>query len=309
MAQVKFDRNYFLTIELADRSELTIFLPATIEFNITRNILSSANNCEIRLYNLSPKNRDLIRFDFSDYGTSFRKVKLNAGYGTNLPQIFIGNINQAWSFREGTEFVTTIQCFDGGDSFVNGAIPGTATFPAGTPMQTVYKTLMGYLPDISFGAIGDSFIYGEGGSILSTTRSSSYTGNVVENLRALSGSAFFIDNGKSYILGNNEYISGSISEINSQSGLLNTPLRERNQVTLEMVFEPYLKVGQRINLETQTFSRLNSSSENTTANVNGLYKIVSLNHKGLISGAICGKAITTVGFFSGLAPLKRVGPL
>lgn len=309
MPQIKLGRNYSLTIELANNTNLTITLPTTIEFDINRNTLGDANYAQIRLTNLSPKNRDLIRFDFSDYGYTFRKIKLNAGYGKNLPLVFVGNITQAWSLREGVDFITTIQCFDGGNSFANGLISSQASFPGGTPMQTIYTNLMGYLPDVSFGAIGDFFIFDDNRNLIVTSRSSSYTGSAVENLRLLSGNAFFIDNGKSYILANSECIQGQIATISSASGLLNTPLREKNLVTFDILFEPYLTIGQLINLETKTFQRLNSTSLNAKNNVNGLYKVISLHHKCTISDVVCGDAITSVGFFSGLTPLRKVGDI
>jgi hypothetical protein len=306
MAQYKLDRNYFLNIELADNSILQIFLPFTIEFNIIRKNLGGINNCNIRIYNLSPKNRNLIRYDMSDYST-IRNLKLYAGYGTNLPVIFIGNISQAWSFREGTDFITTIECYDGGDGFINGLIPGTAGFPAGTPLQSIYKKLMSYMPNTTFGAIGPSFIYEKGtSSLLKTSRYTSYTGNAGDVLRNLTGNAFFIDNGQTYILADHECISGNVALINNQSGLLDTPLRENSIVTVNMIFEPGIIIGQFIELNSSTFQELNSASYNQNNNVNGYYKVTSMTHKALISPAVCGDAITTLEFFSPSAPLERV---
>src|ERR1017187_1050595 len=96
----KFGRNYILTVETQNNDLLIIQPPFTVEFDITRNTLTSANVCSIRIYNLSQNNRNKIRFNIMDTG-DFRSVQLQAGYGTNLPIIFSGNITQAWSVREG----------------------------------------------------------------------------------------------------------------------------------------------------------------------------------------------------------------
>lgn len=293
MGQIKFGRNYTLSIELQDTTVLTVKLPFTVEFDVTRNTLTSANVCQIRILNLSAKNRNLIRFDFSNYGSN-RRVSLMAGYGTNLPLIFTGYITQAWSVREGVDFITTIQCFDGGDAFVNGIIPSTTTFPAGTPMQSVYKTLMGYLPNVAFGAIGDSFIKDASGNLIITSRSSSYTGNIADVLNELSGRAFFIDNGKSYILKDNEYIQGQVSVIDANSGLLNTPLREQNTIIVDMIFEPGIIMAQLIQLNSLTNSIFSSSNNTSSDNVNGYYKVSSIKHKATISDSVCGNAITNL---------------
>ena len=307
MSEYKFGRNYFLNIELADGSLLQVFLPFTIDFTIIRKNLGSLNTGKMRIYNLSPKNRDLIRYDMSNYST-VRKIQLYAGYGVNLPLIFSGNISQAWSVREGVDFITTIEAYDGGDGFINGIIPGTATFSAGTTLQTIYKTLMSYMPNTTFGAIGPSFIYADvktKTTLLTNTRSTSYTGNAGDVLRSITGGAFFIDNGKTYILADNECINGSVALVNSQSGILNTPLRENSIVTVDMIFEPGIILGQYIELESSTFSALNSTATNSD-NVNGFYKITSLTHRGMISESICGDAITTLEFFSPLGELTRV---
>lgn len=308
MTTLKFGRNFVLTIQVDDAGTLlTIKPPFTIEFDITRNILTSANVCQIRIYNLSAKNRDLIRFDFSNYGT-LRQISLRAGYGTNLPVIFAGNVTQAWSVREGVNFITTIECFDGGYAFVNGIIPSTTIFPSGTQVQSVYQTLMGYLPGTTFGAIGPSFIADASGSPFVTSRSTSYDGNTADTLNELSGNAFFIDNSKSYILGNSECLNGQVALINSQSGLLGTPLRENNTVTFDMLFEPGIVMGQYIQLQSTTNTALNNNNNNVTLNnnLNGYYKIVSIKHRGMISESVCGNAITTLEFFIGPTALKKV---
>lgn len=306
MSIYKLGRNYFLNIELADESILTVYLPFTIEFTIIRKNLGSVNTCEIRIYNLSQKNRNLIRYDMSDLST-VRKIQLYAGYGTNLPLIFDGNMSQAWSFREGVDFITTIQCFDGGDGFINGLIPGTATFSAGTPIQTIYKTLMSYMPNTTFGAIGPSFIYKNGTTnLLVNSRSTSYSGNVGDVLRGITGGAFFVDNGKTYILADNESINGPVAIVNYQTGLLNTPLRENSIVTVDMVFEPGIILGQYIELDTSTFAELNSNSYNNSDNVNGYYKVTSLTHRATISESICGDAISKIEFFAPYEQLTRI---
>ena len=110
---------------------------------------------------------------------------------------------------------------------------------------------------------------------------------------------FFIDNGKSYILGNNEAIQGQVELIDSSTGLLGTPLRENNTVVFDMIFEPGIILGQYIELYSSTFTELNSSNNSTTDNVSGYYKITAIKHRGMISPAVCGDAITTVEFFLG----------
>jgi hypothetical protein len=280
----KFGRNYILTVETQIGTQLVVQPPFTVEFDITRNILTSANVCSIRIFNLSQNNRNQIRFDKQDT-YDYRSVQLQAGYGTNLPIIFSGSITQAWSVREGVNFITSIECFDGGFAFTNGV--SNVTFPAGTAQTTVINTLFNDLPNISPGVLGSY-----PGSL---SRSASYSGNTADILRDLTGGGFFIDNGTAYSLGDSECLTGEMLLINSQSGLLGTPVRERTIINFDMMFEPRLTVGQKI--------QLNSS---TGQNFNGFYKIISLKHRGMISPAVCGDAITSVGMWSGAVGLITV---
>ena len=280
----KFDRNYSLSVGTQNGGVLTIEPPFTVEFDITRNILSSANTSSIRIYNLSQKNRNQIRKNVTDYDDQ-RSVILQAGYGTNLPIVFSGNISQAWSVRESVNFITQIESFDGGFAFANGIT--NTTFPAGTPQEVIMETLLDSLPGVSVGALGSY-----PGQI---SRGNSYSGSTTDILGELSGGGFFIDNGKAYCLGNSEVIDGAIQIINAQSGLLGTPVREQTILNFDMLFEPRLIIGQKIQLQSLT-----------DTNFNGFYKVISLKHRGLISPTVCGDAITSVGLFYGTKSLDLV---
>lgn len=283
---IKFLRNYVLTVQTQNGDNLTIAPPFTIEFDITRNTLTSANVCSIRIYNLSQNNRNAIRFNIMDTG-DFRAVELRAGYGEtqNLPVIFSGNITQAWSVRESVNFITAIECFDGGFAFANAET--NVVFPSGTAQLTVLQTLAGSLPNVSLGAIGSY-----PGSL---SRGAAIAGSTTDQLATISGGGFFIDNGKAHVLGDSECLEGEMLVINSSSGLLGTPVREQTILNFDMIFEPRLIVGQKIQLDS-----------GTGANFNGFYKIISLKHRGMISQAVCGDAITSVGMFYGVSALSTV---
>lgn len=274
----KFGINYQLTVGTSDGSTLIVSLPFTIEMDITRNTLTSANVCQIRIYNLSKLNRNRLRFNISNFGGPYRPIVLRAGYGTNLAEVFTGNISQAWSVREGVNFITQIECYDGGFAFVNGTTD--KQFPSGTPQTVVIGSVMQDLPHIKPGVIGDY-----PGSI---SRGNTYSGNSAKILTELTGGGFFVDNGKANALGTNEYINapGSMLRVTAKSGLLNTPVLEQTIVRFNMLFEPNLNVGTAVFLESLT-------EENFT----GIYKVTSVKHRGMISEAVAGSVITTAEFF------------
>ena len=269
----KLHRNYILKVESIAGTMITITPPFTIEFDITRNVLSSSNICSIRIYNLSKTRQGEIRKDITNY-TQFRKVELFAGYGQNMPKIFSGNITQAWSVREGNNMISQIECFDGGFAY-NNAKSDSVVPIANTKKVDVYKALIQTLPNVTVGKIGSYT-----GSI---GRGQAFPGSTISNLQNELGNNFFIDNGVANILNVNECLEGKIKTINSSVGLLGTPIREQYYINFDMIFEPNVICGQKISLESST-----------QANFNGDYKIIAIKHRGMISDSVSGEAITSL---------------
>lgn len=282
----KFGRTYRLEVATQSGSTLVIEPPFTIQFDVYRNLIVSPNESTIRIFNLAANNRNQIRYDVSNYG-ELRPVVLKAGYiNQTLATVFSGNIAQAWSVREGTDFITTISAHDGGFSFVNGKTDNT--FPANTAFDTVIRTLAGQnLPGTTLGAVGSY-----PGQL---SRGNAYSGTTSDILTQLTGGGFFIDNTKVHCLNPNECVEGGIQVINSRSGLLGTPVRENLIIHFDMLFEPRLLIGQQVKLESIG-----------DVNFNGFYKIYSLHHKGMISESVCGDAVTSVIFNYGNGALANV---
>ena len=101
-----------------------------------------------------------------------------------------------------------------------------------------------------------------------------------------------------FALGTNEYVPSLTGPllINSQTGLLGTPVREQTLIHFDMLLEPSLNVGSSVEL-----------ISSTADNFNGLYKITAVKHRGMISGTLSGSAITTGEFFYNSALVPTVG--
>lgn len=278
----KYNRNYNLLVQRKDFQTVQIRPPFTIEFDIHRDTFSSANVASIRIYNLNDTNRNLIRKDQFDYWDN-RIVEFAAGYGNNLSLAFKGNITQAWSVREGSDWISTLESFDGG--FAHVAAITDRAYPAGTPQSAIIDSFANDLESygITRGAIGE--FPGE------IQRGNTYTGSTVSLLNEVTGMAAFIDNCKINVLKDNECIQSNIPLINAKSGLLGTPIKEGEYIKFDMLFEPNLQIAQLINLQSSTTDLANV--------VNGIHKVVGLHHRGTISDAVCGSAITTVKLLSG----------
>lgn len=274
----KFERSYIVAIEDRDGTMIRIRNPFTVEFDIHRNSFSSANVASIRLYNLNSDTRNKIRKDQYDFG-DIRNISFVAGYGNSLSLAFEGTISQAWSVREGTDYITQIESYDGGFAYVNAIT--SSQFSSGTPQNSIIRALIKNLPGVTLGAVGDY-----AGEI---SRGNSYSGSTTNILSEITNGGFFIDNGKAYVLQDEEALSGNIPTISAKTGLLGTPILEQQNIQLKMLFEPGLRVAQLVKLESQTETRFN-----------GIHKVISLKHTGMISDSVAGTATTTVGLLPGV---------
>lgn len=274
----KLQRSYQLLVDAVNGQTLEVDPPFSIEFDITRNILSSANTSAIKIYNLAENTRNSIYQDKNSTNL-YRKVQLKAGYGANLPTVFKGNISHSWSVREGVNFISTIEAYDAGFAFINSKTK--AAFPSGTDQVSIFNHIISTLaPSVAPGSIGS--FSGQ------TKRGNTHHGNSAELLTELSGGAFFVDLEKAHVLRDFECLRGSLNVITSDSGLLGTPVREETIINFDMIFEPRLIIGQQIDLESST-----------AKNFNGSYKVISIKHRGMISDSVCGAAVTSVGLWHG----------
>lgn len=283
----KWTRNYILSIQVQGNKWLDITLPFTMTFRINRNTFATANTAKITILNLAEDTRrqiykDRYRFDI------YKGIELRAGYGERketLPLIFKGNIKQAYSQKDKVDYVTEIECYDGGFAFQNGRT--IRSFAAGTSDTQILKSLVEDLPAVNVGKIG-TFT----GSL---PRGNAMQGVTTDLIKNVSGGNFFIDNEKAYCMQEEECFRGNVSEINSASGLLGSPQREETLLTFKMLFEPRLQVGQYVHLTSQTEKLFNGS-----------YKVIGIEHSGTISDATSGKCETKVSLFYGTLPLRII---
>lgn len=281
----KNQRNYKLTVGptyngsvLTDPTITTIEPPFSLQFDVKRQNLQSTNAATLQIYNLGSKTR--LKLARDTFASNIRKeVQLYAGYGNIMPTIFKGNMSHGWSVRDGVNYVTTLECFDGGDANINGTFNGN--FVAGTPTKVIIAAIMSTLPGVGIGKIG-----GYTGTL---SKGQAYSGNSAELLSELTGGGFFIDNGKAYALKNNEAALGQIGTINSDSGLIGTPVRSETKLSFGIIFEPRVLMSQPITIDSIT-----------GGNYKGEYKVIGIHHSGMISETVSGNAITTLDCLFGL---------
>ena len=287
---MKFGRTYRLTLQVSDTESIEVDYPLTIVFDVSRNTLASANRGRFQIYNLKPDTRLKIYHDRYDTLT-YRRIVLQAGYEDEspLPTIFRGNIIQASSYRSGTNWITEIEAFDGGFGILNGQV--SQTVPAGWTLPDIIKQVLGGLPNVTVGAVGD---FSQQNARGITVMGSSW--DVANRIATGQDAVAFVDNEQANLLHKDEYIAGagSVALITSETGLLQTPRRYDARLDVEILFEPRLVVGQIVQLQS------------LEAVYNANYQVIGVQHRGTISGAVCDSATTIASLWLGTSQLRPV---
>lgn len=283
---MKFNPEYSLSVETTGKTNLTIELPYSCDFTIRRQNLASAQTGSFQIWNLAEKTRNLIYKDAFNL-TELRNLQFRAGYpDIGKPLLFNGTVYSAYSERRGNDFITTLECYDGGYAMANGI----SQFSVGSG-ATFKEILMSLNKDLP-GIVNQPII---GDFPKKTLRGSVYLGNTWNYIVQLTRGLANIDNGQLKVLNPNEVITGEIPVINSASGLLGSPQRSQSSILLSMLFEPRFTVGQLVDLESET---------NTI--FNGAYKVTGFTHSGLISESVAGTRRTEVTLWKGTSAFTNV---
>jgi len=276
---IKLGRNYRITIDPADGGEvIVITMPFSIQFWMQRNTMSDLNRLSIDIFNLSESNRGRIFQDRFDL-TQNKTIIFEAGYST-LYRIFSGRIYEANTSRSGTELITRIEARDG--LYDVAASQTYQTLQGGQTLGQVLRFLAGQFSGLEIGAIGD---FPE-----KLLRPVALDGATWDLLKRYSDNKVYIDSGKIYVLKPTEATDKEIYTIDDETGLLETPRRDEGFLSVTTLLETGIDMAQLVNL-----------ASSVQPIYNGQYRVIGINHSGMISGAVSGECRTTLSL---LAPNK-----
>ena len=247
--------------------------PFTITFNIHRTAMSALNGMTLQIYNLNATHRQAIYQD--RFSPRRFKIIVEAGYDT-LATVFIGDIFEANSHRQGTDIITTIDARDGYFGVNTGVIPnGGITLEKGTTLKEVMQYLCQQIPNVTTGTLSNIEDY-------TFSRPLVLEGNTYEQIKKYANlyrNMVYVDLEVINILGNFEVVvNEAITLIDASTGLIETPRRDNAYLTITTLFEPRIIMGQMIQLQSEILPQYN-----------GLYKVIGATHKGIISEAVNGR--------------------
>ena len=273
----KFQCGYKLTVNWIDKHgepvQAIVTPPITVDFSVIKSTRSE-NSTRINVYNMDGANREEIYKDIVllKPEETVKWVTLEAGYAGRYSLVSWGYIQQCSTVRKGTDVVTTIDVIDPDILTEYCGI----TFKEGTTYKEAYEYLVSQLPSLKLGETG--ILQGE------FKVPTVFDGNTYLLLNKITGRHTFVDNGVINTLGDNETLTDyECYYIAADTGLLETPKRYDDVLEVQMLFEPTIRLGQLVEIKSETQSRFD-----------GQFKVLGINHNCLISGSMEGTRTTTL---------------
>lgn len=296
----------------------------TIKFTIDRGIYASMNKMTLDIYNLEKDTREKIYYDGILHAAVEKKIILYAGYSNKdfsnfnspvitknikksingLPLVFCGRFTRAYSYRQGSTFITHIEAFDLPQK---NEVDISTEFKEGTTQKEVMDYLANQLGLNSENVIIDpefKFIFKR-----KKTFNNMKAWKTVEDLVASVNREIIKNQGENaplfrlyydypdlIILKDDNFLENGYVKINSETGLLSTPIREGAKITFRTLFEPSFRAGGYVYLDSRT----------TQTGINGKLKVVGFKHKGTISPTVSESLTTDFTCFLGIENLVAV---
>lgn len=295
---LKLQRNYYAEFRIREQDKegnwgdykyLTIKYPITLNLDIHLGSYKSANSGMFQFINLNKQTAAALWLDVYNIGKKEIMISLYAGYNNSMPLVFYGRVQNCTSYRaEGsTDWMTEIQAFEGGKLFQYGFI--NATFTKYTKFEDVLNFMLEDDPNTKIGCIAPE--------ISPLPRNKTFIGQTMDLIgREYGGYETFIDKGRLHVLGENDVLDDEMIVITDKSGLLGTPKRANSFLEVNLIFEPQLKTGQAVSLQSESMPQFNKA-----------YKVVAIHHTGTISDRISGNLKTELTLSAeGSKPFRKV---
>lgn len=294
-------RRYILTITPIDkdgnqRDKETVIdsrdTPLTIDFNVQRMPFAGQSGATIDIHNLNKTTRDMLFYDWWDIN-NILAVSLEAGYDdfdgiVKFDLIYRGRIRICTTKHSGTENITHIEALTGLQVFDN---PISLAIKDGENLDGengVGKRIIDQVKTLNTGALNfKQYTF---------VRPVALLGNAISLIKRYcpDGKKPFIDLDVVYVLGDDEVIEGDVRLINSDTGLIGVPERQQLSVTVKCIFEPRIKVGQVIEIQSKIAPQFD-----------GQYKVWGVSHAGTIGEGTSGNVVTTIQLYVGSQVLGR----
>lgn len=276
-----------------------------IKFSVKKTIRHEPNTAVISIYNLSPNNVAAVKKEYDD-------IILNAGYEDPLI-VFRGNIKHVYHYKDGLDWVTEIHAADGDTDHRLAVI--NETLAAGTTNHHAIEKCVGTFK-------GGTTLGHVSLPVKTRTRGKVLSGSTRDTLHEVArdgGANWSIQDGELVIVGAQGTLPGEAIVVNSETGLLKTPEIDDKGISVTCQLNPRIKVNGALHLDNnrlrqkakddsqpQSGKKPAASKDPVRLDPDGVYKVITLEHKGDTHGSEWESDVTCIGLDQPIPPENGV---
>lgn len=273
--------NRFCDVTVHDR----LLKGLDVDFTITRSLDATANTAELVIYNLSEESRKHLAGQATDRGIV---CKIDAGYREDpfaasvtaalvgvipeeSPQIFLGEMRQVTSVREGADWLTRLSAGDG-DQLKNKRV-SFSIGPGASFQSVVNKMVDGVKAGIKDSA--RALLRGEfaevGKSLAEGFSVDGFVGDELPRVLRSGGLEYSVQNGEIQILPIGKALGDVAVKLTPTTGLVGSPeVGDKGKITVRCLLTSKVYPGRKIKVESQ--------------NVSGVYRCHTISYVGQTDG-------------------------
>ena len=265
-----FDRKVWLKVENKDSNpsfQTITIKDLNVDFDIRRTLEKEPSTLSARVFNLSSSTR--AKLEESDR----LELTLSAGYGTNVHDLFIGDLRTIRHSRQGADLESTLEAGDGEKGAKNWA---RKWFGKGASVLAIARYLV-RVAQVGEGNISDLVNINENYGLPSTLRQGMHVrGYALDELNELCrsrGAEFSIQNNEVQIVPFNNGVSGvPVPQLTPDTGLVGTPVIDNEKVmTCECILIPNVFPGSLVDIQSEF--------------VTGRFKVKNVDYSGSLYGS------------------------
>lgn len=255
---IYWERNYQLRVGVGSQA-VTVVPPFRIAFSVDKSVGIGLNKAKIRVWGLQQSTR--LKLIKDEWSRDYIPIELMIGYQGKLELLFRGSVRIGEMEREGADFISSMECFDGGVDVANGFTNTVVNSKKGA-----VEAALSDMPNTKSGAITKS------GTLVRPVVLIGNSANLIER-QLDEDEEFFIDNEQLFVINRDEVRSSYAPLVSAATGLMNTPVISKGKLSFDTMINPTLKLAGLCKIE----SKYNPE-------VDGVYRIDQTNYAGDYKG-------------------------
>ena len=209
----QFNRKYIVTV---DTIEITML---DLSFTVTKTLEREPNTCDLTIYNLNPEHRKQL--SMVKGGPA---VKVEAGYADDCGVLFLGQLEEVYSHKEGSDWITELHSGDAASKLAKART--NRSYNAGTE---VGKIIGDTIKDMGVG-IGNSLkalmsgdLLGAKNKFANAVTLSGPSTHALDRMLSSVGKEWSIQDGQIQVMDKRAFIEGTAVLLNADTGMIGSP--------------------------------------------------------------------------------------